>query len=605
MANRSAHLGMGVVSLRIYSLRLCIHVHSNSPLPRRMTHLTLRAMCQLAVVVVALALAAGIPAPVYAIECDGAVMPDGCLFTVTGGDTPDPNDGFAVTNADGVPLWDFVGDRDLQAIGYPISQRWTDGPFTLQAFQKVILQWDPDRRRMNYYNTLDVLADRYPEVELPNVSPHQVLEADRGASFGTVIRDHLELLDQNPAIKERFLSEPDWLNLYGLPIHYEEREVNGNPRGLQLLRAQRTVLEIWNVPAPGTTTGSVALQNVPDKIKALTNVIIPDNAKQPMDPSQPSETTTADPVELTADSSQVRDIDTYFANAMAGLSRGSQSGFDNILSQPWFPDQITDREKAWIAGLFYFSNYTFYERPIEEYYIANRTLNMSDGRQINVWIIREIPFGANDDLLDRIEGFVRISEDFFGVEFPTNDIIFTLTYDYNTVGLGASGVHVGPYFILHESRLDSLEHEISHYYFDQSNTSIWLVEGGAEFLAAYVNHHTGRQSISKSKYEAAHLVQVECIDRLGIPNLHQLNAISSYQASASRGNCNYDFGNLFLLEILNTIGDEAMGSALKQTIGAGYGVGVKDYELYGLFLQFAPDETKDALRDLFRPGLYG
>ena len=197
-----------------------------------------------------------------------------------------PDDGFAVTNADGVPLWDFVRERDLQAIGYPISQRWVNGPFTLQAFQKVILQWDPGKSRMNYYNTLDVLANRYPDVELPNVPPHQVLEADRGADFATITRNHLALLDQNAAIKDRFLSESDWLNLYGLPIRYEEREVDGNPQGLQLLRAQRTVFVIWNVPAPGVTVGRVNLQNVPDKVKKLSNVIIPDGAKAPVLASQ-------------------------------------------------------------------------------------------------------------------------------------------------------------------------------------------------------------------------------------------------------------------------------------------------------------------------------
>ena len=223
---------------------------------------------------------------VGALDCAGVALDDGCLFTITGGDTSDPNDGFAVTNADDVPLWDFVRARNLQAIGHPISQRWVNGPFTLQAFQKVILQWDPGKSRMNYYNTLDVLANRYPEVELPNVPPHQVLAADRGADFATITRNHLALLDRNAAIKARFLSEPDWLNLYGLPIRYEEREVNGNPQGLQMLRAQRTVFVIWNVPAPGTTVGRVNLQNVPDKVKKLSNVIMPDGAKAPVLPSR-------------------------------------------------------------------------------------------------------------------------------------------------------------------------------------------------------------------------------------------------------------------------------------------------------------------------------
>ena len=235
-------------------------------------------MCKLALVLAATLLFV-LPTPVHAFDCEGLALSDGCLFTVTGGDTTDPDDGYAVTNANDVPLWDFVRERDLQAPGYPISQRWTEGPFTLQAFQKVILQWDPGKQRVNYYNTLDALANRYPWIELPFVPPHQVLEADQGADFATIKRNHLELLDQNPTIKERFLSEPDWLNLYGLPIRYEEREVAGNPAGVQLLRSQRTVFVVWNVPAPGVTVGRVNLQNVPDKLKQLSNIVVPDAAK--------------------------------------------------------------------------------------------------------------------------------------------------------------------------------------------------------------------------------------------------------------------------------------------------------------------------------------
>ena len=218
------------------------------------------------------------------IDCapdQGIPLPEGCLFTITGSDTLDPNDGFAVTNAEGVPMWDFVRGRNLQAIGYPISQRWVDGPFTLQAFQKVILQWDPGNGRVNYYNTLDALANDYPGVGLPNVPRHQVLDTS-GLSFEEVTNVHLAVLDANPKIKAVFLAEADWLNLYGLPIRYEEREVEGNPQGLQMLRAQRAVFEIWNVEAPGTELGQVSLQNLPDKVKALSNVIIPDAAKAPV-----------------------------------------------------------------------------------------------------------------------------------------------------------------------------------------------------------------------------------------------------------------------------------------------------------------------------------
>ncbi len=238
----------------------------------------------LAIATIVSLLAAVTVSPAQALGCGpevGIPLDNGCLFTITGSDTAEPADGFAVTNRDGVPLWDFVASKELLAIGYPISQRWVDGPFTLQAFQKVILQWDPDRGRMNYYNTLDALANRFPQITLPNVPPHQVLAKEAGADFATVKENHLALLDQNDKIKTRFLAEPDWLNLYGLPIRYEEREVDGNPEGLQLLRTQRTVFEVWNVPAPGTTVGQVQLQNTPDKVKKLDNVLIPNAVKGP------------------------------------------------------------------------------------------------------------------------------------------------------------------------------------------------------------------------------------------------------------------------------------------------------------------------------------
>ena len=245
-------------------------------------------MRKLVVGLVVLLVVLAMAAPVQAFECDGIPLRDGCLFTATGGDTPNrDDDGYAVTNAGGVPMWDFIRDKDLQALGYPISGRWVEGPFTLQAFQKVILQWDSANRQMNWYNTLDALANRYPQVALPNVPPHQVLPEDRGVTdFAVIVRNHLALLDANPKIKAEFLADPNWLNLYGLPIRYEEREVNGNPQGLQLLRAQRIVFEVWNVPAPGTSLGGVGRQNVPDKVKKLSNVIIPDAAKPPITADQ-------------------------------------------------------------------------------------------------------------------------------------------------------------------------------------------------------------------------------------------------------------------------------------------------------------------------------
>ncbi len=549
-------------------------------------------MRQLTVVATALALAAAVAAPAYAIECDGTALPDGCLFTITGGDTADPNDGFAVTNADGVPVWDFVRERDLQAIGYPISQRWIDGPFTLQAFQKVILQWSPGKQRMNWYNTLDALATMYPHVELPSVPPHQALEADQGVTdFGAIMRNHLALLDANPKIKAAFLAEPNWLNLYGLPIRYEEREVDGNPHGLQVLRAQRTVFAIWNVPAPGTTVGAVVLQNVPDQIKRLSNIIIPDIAKAPiaLNPR--------------------RDLDIHFSSALHTVTN-SDPGIANLITQPWFNEHITDEQKAWIIALQYFSSYTSFQRPIESYYIGAYTISLDANRRINVWIIKETQFDDKDELSQRVEDFVRISEEFLGIPFPTTDIVISLTNDYNNIGFGSYGVNLYSYLILNENYLSSLEHELAHYFFNRSLANsdfanIWQVEGGADFLAAYVNHRSGREHITEHRETVAANVKATCIDKLGYHNLHQLNIQFQRTYDRETGSCAYEFGDLFFMEILAIVGDTSLGLSLGEvhapSYGYGaYGYGTTDEELYQILLRNAPKESRDALRNLYR-----
>ena len=315
----------------------------------RQPPVALRAAKRLSLAAIVVALLAVLVPSVSALECEGVPLDGGCLFTVTGGDTEDPDDGFAVTNAYDVPLWDFVQDKDRDALGYPISQRWVDGPFTLQAFQKVILQWDPGKQRVNYYNTLDVLANRYPHVELPFVPAHQVLAEDQGVSFGTIIRNHLALLEQNAAIKERFLAEPDWLNLYGLPIRYEERAVDGNPQGVQLLRTQRTVFVVWNVPTPGTTVGRVNLQNVPDKVKQLSNVIIPDRVKQPLRELAPDASAAIHALPWATDG--VSTLEQAAIHRLAHLARRSPDLFWYLLHEmhlPWAREII---RKPWHSPL--------------------------------------------------------------------------------------------------------------------------------------------------------------------------------------------------------------------------------------------------------------
>ena len=70
--------------------------------------------------------------PAAALECEGVVLDDGCLFTVTGSDTPEPDDGYAVTNAHGAPFYDFIRALDLQPSAIRSA---SDGPARLSPFK--------------------------------------------------------------------------------------------------------------------------------------------------------------------------------------------------------------------------------------------------------------------------------------------------------------------------------------------------------------------------------------------------------------------------------------------------------------------------------------
>ena len=551
----------------------------------------MRAVRQLALATIALALAGtlttALAAPAYAIECEGIALPEGCLFTITGGDTPYPDDGFAVTNADGVPMWDFVREQDLQAIGYPISQRWTDGPFTLQAFQKVILQWDPGKQRVNWYNTLDALANKYPDVELPNVPSHQLLEADQGVTnFGVIIRNHLALLDANPKIKSVFLAEPNWLNLYGLPIRYEEREVNGNPQGLHVLRAQRTVFAIWNVPAPGTSLGTVLLQNIPDKIKKLSNIIIPDTAKQPI---------------------AIRAIDRYFEPLLHHMSRADQHKYAYLTTRPWFIDGLDYAEKARVVAsqAYRHEDQVSYERFLDSPFIQSRTIQLPLTGPVHIWLFQSHEFNPADNLMPNMERVVRTLEDFLGVPFPTTDIILVVVDNQHSTPHG--GYHAGTHIVVKRwdpndtITNDAIYHEIAHYYFRGWFDHTWLIEGGANFIAAYIKHQTGEVSFREWEYDTNDYLELNCIEILGTTTIHALEQLIA-DLPGSYLRCNYNFGAFFLFKLHALLGDDVLGGALGQAyrLAQTDRPAFSDEELYEIILKTTPPHLKADLQSLYK-----
>ena len=185
-------------------------------------------------------------------------IPEGWFYTQTGGEGV----GFAVWDDADARFWTaFQELGGIPVVGYPISQRFEQHGFTVQAFQKMVLQWDPGADRANAANTLDNLHqagfDQWLE-SFRQVPRHQSLPEDAGQPFHVITANHLALLDANPDIRAEFLAAPNWLTRFGLPIAFQDFGA------VRVVRAQRVVLQQWTTDTPWARAGEVIFANSGD-----------------------------------------------------------------------------------------------------------------------------------------------------------------------------------------------------------------------------------------------------------------------------------------------------------------------------------------------------
>jgi hypothetical protein len=197
---------------------------------------------------------------------DDYPIQNGHFFTQTNG-RKESMAGFSVTNKDGVPLWDaFQEMGGVDVLGYPVTRRFELDGFIVQGFQKAVLQWRPDEGGEFWFlNTFDVLHDRGRDdwLEIYRQTPRPFDNApDAGLSWERVVARHVALLDKvPPPLKDRFLSNPKWLDHFGLPVATQEY-----PNSV-VVRAQRAAFQYWKESVPWAAKGTVTVANGGDLAK--------------------------------------------------------------------------------------------------------------------------------------------------------------------------------------------------------------------------------------------------------------------------------------------------------------------------------------------------
>jgi hypothetical protein len=188
-------------------------------------------------------------------------VPGGAHFyTQANGQSGAGGTGYAVSNADGIPFWNFFQQAGgVPAVGYPVSHRFLWNGFTVQAFQKVVFQWRPEVGTVYYVNVIDEMSNRGLDPWLQTVRqtpPPADWSGDAGLPFAQVQARHLALLNANPAIAAAYNSEPDTINRNGLPMAPIQ-----DMGGVLVLRAQRKIFQQWLVETPFARAGQVLVAN--------------------------------------------------------------------------------------------------------------------------------------------------------------------------------------------------------------------------------------------------------------------------------------------------------------------------------------------------------
>lgn len=160
------------------------------------------------------------------------------------------------------PMWDAYRSFGRESVwGPPVSSEYVDEVGRVsQAFQRGIFQLTIGRsgavEKMEFANVFDQLSAKGKDGWLEavrQIPPSRDWSSDAGKPWEGVVANHLAVLDENPAIKRAFLSNPNWLEQYGLPMAMEDK-------GDQVvMRAQRGAFQQWKVAVPWAAAGQVTI----------------------------------------------------------------------------------------------------------------------------------------------------------------------------------------------------------------------------------------------------------------------------------------------------------------------------------------------------------
>ena len=299
----------------------------------------------------------------------------------------------------------------------------------------------------------------------------------------------------------------------------------------------------------------------------------------------------------------VRNRDVYLISDLYRLHESQPEQFEHLISQPWFADGLDPEERAFIISLDA-PDSRWFNDLLETRITQSAEISLPFAGEVNLWAFQHAPFPPNEDLLTNMEKAVRGTERLMGVPFPINDVIALLLPEAKYLGGFAASYQDDHIRIARSGESlvvsSTVYHEVAHYYFSDKIGPHWLVEGGADFIAAYIKDWLGVESLEDQLVRSAANAQHSCVEH-GLENIHKLSAPNPPEPLRWQG-CNYLLGRHFLISLFETLGEKAMSSALRELYLRSEHDDPRptEEEVYRAFLTHTPSGLEEEFWDLYR-----
>jgi hypothetical protein len=180
-------------------------------------------------------------------------VPGGWFFSEAAG----PGEtGFAVIDDASAKMWtEFNRLGGVNAVGYPVSNRFLWSGFLCQAMQRVVFQWRPDIGQVYFANVFDLMSEAGKDDWLLSTrqTPKPFAFNEAGKTWDQIVSLRLAALNANPAIKAAYNSVVgDPVTMNGLPTSHVS-DMGDN----YTIRAQRVVIQQWKVAKPWAAANQV------------------------------------------------------------------------------------------------------------------------------------------------------------------------------------------------------------------------------------------------------------------------------------------------------------------------------------------------------------